>query len=224
LARVKTHLAVRAALDGVRREKQNADRLLEVVLPRAAADELRATERVASRRIEGAAVLFAELVGFAAWSDAHAPEEVVPTLHRVFLELEGIARAHGLEKLKTIGNQFMAGAGLLTESEQPLLDGVRAGLDMVTAVGGLVNGWQARVGVNVGPVVAGIVGGERFQFDVWGDTVNVAARLAANGTPGVVTIPASLAGTLHGRVTARPVGSRFLKGKGAVELVEILVD
>lgn len=224
LARVKTHLALRAAIGVARREKQNADRLLEVVLPRAAADELRLTQRVAARRIDNMAVLFVDLCQFTSWSESLAPEEIVPTLHQMFLEFEGITKAHGLEKLKTVGHGYMAGAGLLGPTENPLYDAVRAGLDMATAVSQVVAGWQVRVGVNAGPVVAGIVGGERFQFDVWGDTVNVAARLASVGKPGVVTIPASLQPLLEGKLSVRRAGFRALKGKGDVEVAEATAD
>lgn len=219
-ARVRTHLAMRTAREGMRREKRNAERLLEVVLPRVAAEELRLTDGVAPRRIERSAVLFAGVSGFEAWTASHSPEEIVPTLHRLFLEFEGITRAHGLEKLKTIGHQFMAGAGLLEEHDEPLAAAVRAGVDMVAATQRLVREWQLCVGVNLGPLVAGVVGGERFQFDVWGDTVNVAARLAMNGSPGAVTIPSSLGNELGSDFEVRHIGARHLKGKGAVELAE----
>ncbi len=224
VARVKTHLALRAALAEARRAKRNADQLLEVILPRMTADELRQTSRVAPRRVEHAAVLFVDLCQFTTWCEQHEPEDIVPMLHQLFLEFEGISRAHGLDKLKTIGNGFMAAAGLLTPSEQPLYDAVRAGLDMATAVSHIVPGWQARAGVNVGPVVAGIVGGERFQFDVWGDTVNVAARLASVGAGGVVSIPAALGASLKGKLRVRSAGFRTLKGKGELEIAEVTAE
>jgi class 3 adenylate cyclase len=163
-------------------------------------------------------------VGFASWCELHAPEEIVPTLHQVFLEFEGLARAHGLDKLKTIGPQFMACAGILGTADDPLGSAIRAGLDMVSAGSRLVSGWLVRVGVNDGPVVAGIVGGERFQFDVWGNTVNVAARLTATAAPGVVALTAARAREVGGAFVMRRVGARALKGKGEVEVVEVPVQ
>ena len=129
-ARVRTQLALRAALQEARDEKRKADDLLDVVLPRAAADELRATATVKSRRIEGVAVMFCDIVGFTSWCDRKPPEEVVARLHEVFLRFEEIARREGVEKLKTVGDGFMAGVGLLVPAEEPIVKAVRCALAM----------------------------------------------------------------------------------------------
>lgn len=221
VARVATHLALRAALRAAREEKRKADGLLEVVLPRVAADELRATATVKSRRIEGVAVMFCDIVGFTAWCERQPPEAVVRDLHAVFLRFEAIAREHGVEKLKTVGDGFMAAAGLLEPVEEPLLRAVRCALQMASEVSRLVPAWQLHSGVNVGPVVAGIVGGERYQFDVWGDTVNLAARLAGAATPGRVAVTAQAWSALEGKVQGQPLGTRTLKGKGELALYEV---
>ena len=217
-ARVRTHLRLKSALEEAQREKRKADELLEVVLPPKAAEELRATSTVRPRRIENVGVLFSDIVGFTAWCDRFPPEEVVRNLHVVFLEFEAIARAHGVEKLKTIGDGFMAGCGLSLPAETPLLTSVRCALEMSRRVTELVPEWRIRSGAHVGPVVAGIVGGERYQFDIWGDTVNVAARLTGAAEPGTVLVSANVWNQLEGKVAGEPGGLRHLKGKGDVEV------
>jgi class 3 adenylate cyclase len=221
-ARVRTQLALRQALSEAREQQRKADAMLEVVLPRAAADELRRTTTVQPRRIEGAVVLFGDIVGFTSWCQDEAPEDVVAALHRLFLEFESIAHDHGVEKLKTIGDGFMAGAGLLLPAPDPLMSAIRCGLAMARATPRLVPSWQLRVGVHCGPVVAGIVGGERYQFDIWGDTVNTAARLTSVSTPGTVAITFETWQRLEPRLKVVDAGRRNLKGKGEVHVIEVL--
>lgn len=220
-ARVRTQLALRRALEDARAEHRKADAMLNVVLPAVAADELRRSGTVTPQRVDPAVVLFADLVGFTAWCGERPPEQVVATLHELFLEFEAIARAHGVEKLKTIGDGFMAAAGLLVPQPEPLLAAVRCGLAMAAAAPRHEASWRLRVGVHVGPVVAGIVGGERYQFDIWGDTVNLAARLTSAASPGAVCLAAAVHATLADRVVAVDGGERFLKGKGSVHVVDV---
>ena len=222
MARVRTHLALRRAIEDARAEKRRADEMLEVVLPRVAAEELRKNGTVTPKRIEEAVVLFGDIVGFTAWCADRSPEEVVVALHQLFLALERIAHKWGVEKLKTIGDAFMAGAGLLTPLDDPLMAAIACGLEMAQEVPRHVPCWQLRVGVHVGPVVAGIVGGERFQFDVWGDTVNLAARLTSSGTPGRVCMTQATAQRVASRVEAVACGPRNLKGKGKIDVVEVV--
>jgi class 3 adenylate cyclase len=176
---------------------------------------------VRARRVENTAVLFSDVVGFTSWCDGRQPEEVVQTLHGMFLRLEHVARTFGVEKLKTVGDGFMGAAGLLESSEDPLLAAVRCALAMAAEVSAILPGWQLRAGIHVGPVVAGIVGGERYQFDIWGDTVNVAARLAAAAAPGKVAVLAETWLRIPAGVKGASLGMQRLKGKGEREVFEI---
>jgi DNA-binding response OmpR family regulator len=221
LSRVRTHLALRCALSDAQQACERADALLDVVLPPSAAAELRTTATIQPRRIDPVAVLFADVVGFTAWCEQHTPEEVVTRLHDVFSCFETLAREFGVDKLKTLGDGFMAGVGLFAPVDQPLLQAVRCGLEMARAVERLFPDWRVRVGVHQGPVVAGIVGTERYQFDVWGDTVNTAARLAQTGRPGVVSLLASSYEGIGERFQSTPGGLRQMKGKGALEVVDL---
>lgn len=105
-------------------------------------------------------------------------------------ELELLTAANGMEKIKTIGDAYLAAAGLIQKSDNPTLDAVRCGLAMIRVAENLPAAWQLRIGVHTGPVVAGIVGRQNYQYDVWGDTVNLAARLQAETQPGTLYISA----------------------------------
>lgn len=221
LARVQTQLALRRAVQLARAEQMKADRMLNLVLPRSAADELRATGTVLPRHVDNAVVMFADVVNFTAWCGTHQPSEVVQTLHSLFSDVEEILHRHGLEKLKTIGDGVMAAAGLLEPHPDALDAAVACGLEMTASIRRHEPAWQFRIGVHSGPVVTGIVGTERFQFDVWGDTVNLAARLCSAGSPGTVCLLQTDVGQLRGSYAVRDLGKRALKGKGELHIVEV---
>jgi len=220
LARVQTHVMLREAREQVAREKRMVDQLLDNMLPAAAVTEIKATGKVAPQRFERVAVLFVDLVSFTSYCDQHSPEEVMGSLGDLFILFEECAKRNGLEKIKTIGDAFLATAGLLEPSADPLRSAVNCAMEIVEGASGLGKGWQVRAGVHVGPVMAGIVGRERYQFDIWGDTVNVASRLTSAASPGTVAVTEALSTQLGG-LTVAPRGAVELKGKGAVPLAEI---
>jgi CheY-like chemotaxis protein len=219
-ARVQTHLTLREARERLAEEKHKVDRLLDNILPPAAVTEIKETGSVVPRRFENVAVLFTDLVSFTSYCDQHAPEEVVSELSSLFVAFEECARLHGLEKIKTIGDEFLATAGLLEPVADPLRAAVSCALAISEAVGRSGRGWQVRSGVHLGPLMAGIVGRERYQFDVWGDTVNVANRLAGVASPGAVALTEEMSARLSG-ATVSSRGAVELKGKGSVRMVEV---
>lgn len=220
-ARVATQISLKRALQEARSQRAKADAMLEVVLPPPAAKELRETHTVAPRCVDDAVVLFADVVGFTAWCDSHPPASVVSHLHALFLDFEAISHRHGVEKLKTIGDAYMAGLNLLTQVEDPLMCAVRCALEMISCTREHGPGWSLRVGIHTGPVVCGIVGGERFQYDIWGDTVNIAARLTGVARPNCIGVTASTLAGIHHTVNARVLGPRPIKGKGTMSIAEI---
>lgn len=183
IARVKTHLSHRRAV-------AEANRLLDVLMPPVISKELRETGTVAPRVRAGVAVLFADLVGFTRWCNQRSAEDVVTSLQEVMTLLEDISDRHGVEKLKTIGDAFMAAAGLIEEDPSAFERTVRCGIEMAEAIDKMDNDWRLRVGVQIGPVVAGIIGRQRFRFDVWGDIVNQASRFCDLAKAGQVCIAA----------------------------------
>jgi adenylate cyclase len=174
----------------IQEEKQRSEDLLRIILPPDVAEELTATSTVQPRRFESVGVLFCDLVGFTAYCDQHPPEEVLEQLQFVVEAFETLAAAHGLEKIKTVGDAFMATAGLRTTLPNPGWSCVRCAGKMIAAARRLPPHWQVRVGLHVGPVVAGIVGRRKYQYDVWGDTVNLAARMQQAAQPGSVCVSA----------------------------------
>src|SRR5436190_11063333 len=202
----------------IEEEKQRSDELLHVILPRDIAAELKATDAVKPRRFERVGILFCDIVEFTAYSARRGPEEILSHLQTLVEAFERLCVKHDLEKIKTIGDSFMATAGLVTRLDNAALNCVRCGLDMVAAARELPARWQVRVGVHVGPVIAGVVGHRKYQYDVWGDTVNLAARLEASAEPGTVCVTAETCERLHGQCQAHPLGRIEIKGKGLLDL------
>lgn len=209
-----------AHLDRIRQEQERSERLLRAILPPGAIGELKATDRVAPRRYENVAVLFCDIVDFTAYCDRNPPEQVVAELQGLVEAFEAIVADHGLEKIKTIGDALMATAGLLEGVEHPLPASIRCGLDLVAAARQAKPGWGVRVGIHHGPVVAGVIGRRQFLFDLWGDTVNTAARITACANANSVFLSAALWQPIRDRCRARSHGLYELKGKGQLELVE----
>jgi class 3 adenylate cyclase len=222
-ARVRTHLALREAHKQLAEEKHKIDRLLDNMLPAPAVAEIKLTGGVVPRRFENVAVLFSDLVGFTTYCDQHAPEEVVRELENLFVTFESCARRHGLEKIKTMGDAFLATAGLLEPVEDPLDAAVNCAAAISDEATRSGRGWQVRSGIHIGPVMAGIVGQERYQFDVWGDTVNVASRLTGAASPGGIALTEQTSASLRGFAIS-PRGAVELKGKGSVRLVEVTAN
>jgi len=208
-----------AYLAQVEREKARTDELLAAMVPSGALSELRSQGTVAPRRYDEVAVLFCDIVGFTKYCDSTPPEEVVTGLHGQVSRFEEIAERHRLEKIKTIGDAFMATAGLLVPVENPLRAAVACGLEMVQSSASIAPFWEVRIGVHLGSVVAGITGARQFQFDIWGDTVNMASRLSDNGEPGTVVVTSAQWPMLREHFKGRSLGEVELKGKGRVELV-----
>jgi adenylate cyclase len=212
LARVKTQLALQEALSEAHEARNQADELLHALLPRKAAEEIRNFGTVIPKRHDNVAVLFCDVTNFTAYCDQHEPEDV----DALFVIFERITAKHGLEKIKSIGDGFMAVAGLLHEVEDPVSSALRCGLEMGSNLIDADLGWEVRVGVHAGPVVAGIVGQERYQFDIWGDTVNVAARMLEKSEPSTVAVTGDVWELVSSLFEGEELGALEVKGKGTV--------
>jgi adenylate cyclase len=202
----------------IERERARADRLLHAILPPSAVAELKARDCVTPRRYEQVAVLFGDIVSFTPYCERHPAEEVVANLDRLTRACEDLVAAHGLEKIKSVGDGVVATANLLEPHPDPVLASVRCAFAMAEAARANPASWQIRIGIHVGPVVAGVVGQSKFTFDVFGDTVNVAARLADYGAEGAVYLSGAAWRQLDGRARGQPLGPVALKGKGEIEI------
>jgi CheY-like chemotaxis protein len=206
----------------IEQEKRRADELLHVILPNEIVRELKETNEVKPRDYQNVAVLFADLVGFTNFCAHHSAEEVVGPLQSLVETWENCALRHGVEKIKTIGDAFMAAAGLLQRRENPVLSCVRCGLEMIAATRALPDiAWDLRVGVDIGPVMAGVIGQRQYLFDLWGDTVNTAARMESNGKPGMITLTDRAWERVRHLTGAHEVGVVQPKGKPSMNVFRI---
>lgn len=215
--RTKQHLEQLAA------ESRRSNELLRVLFPDAIADELQATGSITPRRHEMVAVMFADLVGFTEYCDQHSPEEVLIILQDLFTRFEALAAEFNVQKIKTIGDSFMGAAGLFVPEERPALRCVAFGEAMLAAVRETTaNPWALRIGVHVGPVVGGVVGNQRYLYDIWGDTVNTAQRIEHGGRSGTICVSAAARAQIEPNRQTRSLGVTGIKGKGELELFEVL--
>ena len=209
-------------LEQLRAEKARVNDLLHSILPKAIVSELQTTARPPAKRYDDVAVLFCDIVGFTEYCDRHSPERVVDELGTLVATFEDIVEAHGLEKIKTVGDPFLATAGLLRYVENPALSASECGLAMVDATHKHSANWRVRVGIHQGPVVAGVMGKRSFVFDLWGDTVNVAARVASEAEPDAVLVTGATWPFMSRACQGRALGLVDLRGKGKTELVRYL--
>ncbi|VTS06004.1 adenylate/guanylate cyclase domain-containing protein [Tuwongella immobilis] len=204
----------------IQREKDRYNQLLLSMLPEPIVAELKQTETVLPRRYEHVAVLFADIVGFTRYCDRFPPEEVVPLLKNIVAEFERAALSVGVQKIKTVGDAFVAVAGLLAPVRNPVRACVEFGEKMLAIAQQLPPHWQLRIGIHCGSLVAGLLGTRYDLFDVWGDTVNTAARIESNGQPGAIILSKDAWEWIANEADGQPLGSVVLKGKGEFLLMK----
>lgn len=200
----------------IKKEQQRSDDLLLNILPATVARELKRTGKATARRYESASVLFTDFVGFSTIASGKEPEELVQLLDRTFRAFDEITERHGLEKIKTIGDAYMCVGGVPTEDLNHARKAVAAALEIqeYLAAEGV---FRARIGIHSGPVVAGVVGQRKFAYDIWGDTVNQAARLEAAGQVGEVTVSEATCALLGEAFACEHVGVFEAKNIGVMD-------
>jgi len=205
-----------------RRDAQDrAETLLLNILPRSIADKLKANPQTIADSFTSASILFADVVDFTPMAERVPPVRVVEMLDQLFGHFDSLAEHYEVEKIKTLGDCYMAAAGI----PEPRPDHARTlglmALDMLAAVRqqGAVGslGFELRIGINSGPVVAGVIGRKRFLYDLWGDAVNTAGRMQSESTPGRIQVTRATYELLKNEFVCEPRGTVVVKGKGEME-------
>jgi adenylate cyclase len=209
------------ALAALRVEQQKSESLLLNILPRSIAERLKATSGTIADHFDSASILFADIVDFTPFAQRLSPADVVSVLDQLFSHFDTLVVRHGLEKIKTIGDCYMAAAGIPEPSADHARRAALLALDMQAAVStstvGDAAGLELRIGINSGPVIAGVIGSKRFLYDLWGDAVNTASRMESQSTSGEIQITRATYELLKDEFVCTLRGTIEVKGKGQME-------
>jgi adenylate cyclase len=209
------------ALSALQAAQDSAENLLLNILPRAIAEKLKAEPQTIADQFPAASILFADVADFTRMSARLPPAEVVGVLDRLFRHFDTLAERYEVEKIKTIGDCYMVAAGVPSPRPDHASALACIALDMLDAmrsrdvVGDL--GMELRIGINSGPVVAGVIGRKRFLYDLWGDAVNTASRMESQGTPGRIQITRATYELIKDEFVCELRGTVSVKGKGELE-------
>jgi adenylate cyclase len=209
------------ALAALRVEQARSETLITNVLPSSIAQRLKDATGSIADHVECATILFADVVDFTPFAQRLTPAEVVGTLDQLFSHFDTLVERHGLEKIKTIGDAYMAAAGVPDPCADHASRAALLALDMrktiATSAIADQGRLQLRIGINSGPVTAGVIGTKRFLYDLWGDAVNTASRMESNGTPGEIQITRTTYDLIEDAFVCMPRGTIPVKGKGEME-------
>jgi adenylate cyclase len=215
-----------AARREAEKERERSDRLLLNILPRAVAEELRANEQVVPRYHESVTIMFADFEGFSRLTEQIEPKSLIEQLDQFFSAFDAIAERHRLEKLKTIGDAYMCAAGLPEPNRTHDVDTCLAALSMIEFMRRTnlqrdklhLPRWDLRIGIHSGAVMAGVVGKSKFIYDVWGDAVNIAARLEAAGGTGRINVSDVIKTRVRSLMEFEPRGAVEVKNKAPISM------
>ncbi|MDO8399372.1 MAG: adenylate/guanylate cyclase domain-containing protein [Bradyrhizobium sp.] len=217
---------LKRARDRAVAEKDVSDRLLLNILPQSIAEELKTRDRVEPRFFDSATVIFIDFSGFTRLVETMEPASVIDQLDQHFTKFDDIMAAHRLEKLKTIGDAYLAVGGVPEFNRSHATDACLCALRIIDHLAKLnrqreklhLPAWQVRIGINTGPVIAGVVGKHKFTYDIWGNTVNTAQRVEAAGVPGRVSIAESTWQHINKRFETEARGAVEVKHQGLVSM------
>jgi class 3 adenylate cyclase len=225
--KTKLRTQVDAIHSQVLAEKERSDRLLLNILPPAIAERLKRNESTIAQGHADVTVMVADIVGFTRMTEELSPVETVKILNDVFSIFDELADRHGVEKIKTIGDAYMAAAGLEGGAQIHYADAIaRMALDMQVAMGEYRHRSgeriELRIGLGTGPVVAGVIGKKKFIYDMWGDTVNVAFRMTQDAAAGQIQVDLTTHRRLHARFRFDQVHEVEIKGKGRMQVYHLI--
>ena len=209
----------------IQKEKDRSDSLLRNILPEETALELKENGRVEAKKFDSVTVLFTDFKGFTSLAEKLAPEELVKTVDFYFSKFDEIMEKYGLEKIKTVGDAYVCAGGLPFPTKDHAVKMVNAAFDIVNFVEEAKQtdalhmvSFEIRIGINSGPVVAGVVGTKKFAYDIWGDTVNVAARMETMSNAGRINISANTYELIGDYFECEPRGEIYVKNRGMMQM------
>ena len=210
----------------ISKARKRSDELLLNILPEEVAEELKAKGEAEAKQFDEVTVLFTDFKGFTQLSEKLTPKELVREINECFSAFDHIMQKHGVEKIKTIGDAYMAAGGLPTSNTTHANDVVLAALEIqqfmhehkATKESSGQLFFEIRIGVHTGPVVAGIVGVKKFAYDIWGDTVNTASRMESSGEAGKVNISGTTYELVKDKFNCKHRGKITAKGKGEMDM------
>ena len=202
-----------AYIKEIEAEKERSDHLLLNILPESIAGRMKEDQSIIAEAFDNCSILFADITGFTNLASSLDPTELVSFLNDLFSKFDDLCDELGIEKIKTIGDNYMAASGVPVPSSKHAVQCVRLGLKMLETVASLeeINGQkvQMRVGIHSGPVVAGVIGKRKFVFDLWGDTVNVAQRMESHVVPGALQVSSSTFSLIEDLFSVRSAEARY---------------
>ncbi len=205
----------------LRIEQDRSENLLLNILPRDIGNRLKSGERIIADHYPSVSILFADLVGFTPLTNLLSPNEMVELLNEIYSHFDSLIEKHGAEKIRTIGDNYMIAAGLPRPRPDHAQVLARLALEMNAYIVGLPpvgdRSLAFRIGINSGPVIAGVIGRKKFAYDVWGDTVNTASRMESQGVPGKIQITQATYELLKDDFVFEICGPVDVKGKGHME-------
>lgn len=210
----------------ISKEKDRSEALLLNILPEEIADELKQNGQTEARLIQQVTVLFTDFKDFTQVAETMTPSELVAEINIYFSEFDRIMDKYGIEKIKTIGDAYMAAGGLPTENSTNHFDVAAAAIEIRDFIANLrkarlaanLKAFDIRIGIHTGPVVAGIVGVKKFAYDIWGDTVNTASRMESSGEPGKINISQDTYELVKDKYVCTYRGKLQAKHKGEMDM------
>ena len=200
-------------------ERERSEKLLLNILPAPIATRLKEGEEVIADQFDEATVLFVDIANFTPLASTIPPVELVDMLNGIFSKFDSIVEKHELEKIKTMGDAYLAVGGLPMPKFDHAEAVAQAALEILEEFPRLTNhGLQLRLGIHIGPVVAGVIGKNKFIYDLWGDTVNIASRMQSHAQPNTIQVTAKTYEHLKASFVLEPRGEIEVKGRGAMQV------
>ena len=222
LAESRVSQRMQTKLDSLTLEKAKSDKIVADILPNHTANQIRREGKAKWDKYEKATVLFSDIQGFTKIAEEMNPEALIDELDQFFFHFDSVVEKYNIEKIKTIGDAYMAAGGIPEKNSTNPVEVVLAALEMQTYMQKLKSTkaeiWDLRIGVHTGPVIAGVVGHKKVSYDIWGDTVNTASRMESSGSPGKVNISGITYGMVKDYFICEYRGKLPVKYKGNIDM------